>query len=259
MAKVRYQSNSGSKKRPTPREPGRMPPKSVSDGINSRTTFFEFLKPIASAIQETLGPLCETVIHDFSDPEHSIIWIQGNVTGRTVGGTLSEIGLATLRAGNSASDKINYVRNARDNRVLKSTTVLLRDPSGNAFGCLCINLDVTDILAGTRALKGLSDLGDGLREVRFSDQIGEVLTEMISAAEKEIGHPVSVMQREDREAFIRLLEARGAFTIRRSVPTVASFLGISRAALYKNLDNIRNGRKNSTLSESGAFNDRRAR
>lgn len=250
MGKVSQQSALSPKLRPTPREPGRTPPTGGSETFTSRTTFFEFLKPIASAIQETLGPLCETVIHDFADPEHSIIWIQGNVTGRTVGGTLSEIGLEMLRAGNSASNKINYVRNARDNRVIKSTTVLLRDSNGKAFGYLCINLDVTDILAGTRALKGLSDLGDGLREVRFSDQIGEVLTEMIRAAEKEIGRPVSVMKREDREAFIRLLEARGAFTIRRSVPAVASFLGMSRASLYKNLDNIRNGRKNSALSES---------
>jgi predicted transcriptional regulator YheO len=84
---------------------------------------------------------------------------------------------------------------------------------------------------------------DELREIRFSDQISEVLVEMIRAAESEIGRPAKTMKRKDRGVFIRLLEARGAFAIRRSVPTLAAYLGVSRATLYKYLDGSRDGKR----------------
>lgn len=203
--------------------------------------FFEFVKPLAAAIQQTFGPKCEVVLHDFKDPAHSIIWIQGDVTRRRVGGSVSEIGLEMIRGGDSEPDRTNYVRNNRDGRIVKATTVLLRDPRGKVFGCLCINLDVTDLLAGRDALDAF--LGQhGLREMRFSDQISEVLVGMIGAAAKEIGRPPSIMTRDERRRFVRSLESKGAFAIQRSVPTAADHLRVSRTTIYKYLIEIRNGR-----------------
>jgi len=205
-----------------------------------RMMFFEFAKPLAAGIQQTFGPKCEVVLHDFKDPAHSIIWIQGNVTRRRVGGSVSEIGLEMIRGGDSEPDKINYVRNDRDGRIVKATTVLLRDPRGKVFGCLCINLDVTEFLAGRDALDAF--LGQhGLREMRFSDQISEVLIDMIGATAKEIGRPPSIMTRDERRRFVRSLESKGAFTIQRSVPTAASYLRVSRTTIYKYLVEMRNG------------------
>lgn len=200
---------------------------------------FRFLQPIASAIQKTLGPNTEVVLHDFADLDHSIIWIQGNVTGRKVGGSLSEIGLEMLRGGNDEPDRVGYVRNTKDGKVIKATTVLLRDANRRVVGCLCINIDVTAILDGREALGTFISPLDDVRNVHFSNQVTDVLWDMIQAVQRQIGRPPQSMNRELRHRFVAALEARGAFAIQRSVPTVAEYLGVSRPTIYEYLEAIR--------------------
>lgn len=202
--------------------------------------FFEFLRPIASGLQKTLGPRCEVVLHDFTDPAHSIIWIQGNVTGRRVGGSVSEIGLEMIRGGDDQPDKIALVKNTRNGKIINDTTILLRDSRGRVFGCFCINLDVTDLISTWESLGRLVGRTNEVREIPFSDQISDVLRSMIKATEEEIG--VLPSTREEQRRFIQGLEAKGGFSVQRSVPTVASYLGVSRPTVYKYLQAIRNSR-----------------
>jgi len=209
-------------------------------GKSVRVAYFQFLAPIASAIQQAFGPTCEVVLHDFEDPEHSIVWIKGNVTGRRVGGGVSEIGLKMIQEGDSASNRIAIVRNSRDGKIIKDTTILLRDQEGRVFGCMCINVDVTDLLVGLNGLSSLVGKDSEIPEIPFSDQIGEVLSGMIRDAEREIGPVSSTMGRQENRRFIECLEKRGAFTVKRSVSTVAKYLRASRATVYNYLKEIRN-------------------
>lgn len=195
---------------------------------------FELLKPIGAAIQQTFGVKCEVVLHDFRKIPRSIVWIQGNVTNRRIGGSLSQIGLRMVSGNDNEPDKIAYVRNSRDGKLIKSTTVLVRDSKGKVFGCLCINLDITDLIAGRDGLDTFLGL-ENLEEVRFSNRVGDVLADMVSSIEKEIGRPASVMTRAERLRFIQGLHAKGGFAIRRSVPSVARYLGLSRATIYNHL------------------------
>mgnify|MGYP000379472997 FL=1 len=41
--------------------------------------------PVADMIAATFGPCCEAAIHDFSQPETSVVHVAGQVTGRKVG------------------------------------------------------------------------------------------------------------------------------------------------------------------------------
>lgn len=38
--------------------------------------------PVADMIAATFGPCCEAAIHDFSQPETSVVHVAGQVTGR---------------------------------------------------------------------------------------------------------------------------------------------------------------------------------
>lgn len=53
--------------------------------------------PLVDCIADLFGSYCEVVLHDLSDPEHSIIKIRiGHVTGRKVCDSDSEGGFAAI-------------------------------------------------------------------------------------------------------------------------------------------------------------------
>ena len=68
----------------------------------------ESLKTVVDGIAGTFGPRCEVVLHDLSTLDHSIIKIaNGHVTGRTIGGSITDQGLRQLRS----DDKNNLMLN----------------------------------------------------------------------------------------------------------------------------------------------------
>ncbi|GAI72014.1 unnamed protein product [marine sediment metagenome] len=68
---------------------------------------FNNLKMIAEAIGKTFGKNCEVVIHDYSNPNHSIIKIvNGYITGRKVGDSLTDLALADWGKGNLGENNI---------------------------------------------------------------------------------------------------------------------------------------------------------
>src|SRR4051794_22648678 len=83
------------------------------------------LAPVLRGIVETFGRHCEAVLHDFRDPEHSIVAIAGDVTHRHVGGSVTQIGLSLIAQGNAAEDAINYITRTASGRIVKSSTILL--------------------------------------------------------------------------------------------------------------------------------------
>ena len=76
---------------------------------SKRDFLIESLKIVVDAIARTFGPRCEVVLHDLRDLDRSIIKIEnGHVTGRSVGGAITDKGLRDLRSGCKDSLFINY-------------------------------------------------------------------------------------------------------------------------------------------------------
>ena len=62
------------------------------------------------------------------------------------------------------------------------------------------------------------------------------LERMIAAVESELGSPLAHLSREGKQQAVRLLEARGAFQLRKAVEDVADVLGVSRFTVYNYLN-----------------------
>jgi predicted transcriptional regulator YheO len=201
------------------------------------------VRPLVDAIASTFGQRCEVVLHDFRQPDASIVAIAGDVTDRHIGGSVSEIGLAIMAAGDDAEPQYNYVTRAPNGRVLKSTTVPLRDPAGRVFGMLCINVDITELRMLSNVLGEL--IGTTAEEppepVTFVDDVGQLLDQVIQEAEIAVGRPIDRFDKHNRLSILRTLESRGVFSLQRSVPQVAEYLGISRATVYGYLRQLREG------------------
>ena len=205
--------------------------------MDSRAIIFAQLKSLARVIQEAVGQNCEVLIHDFTDLEHSIVCIEGNVTGRTVGGSITDLGLAKIRAGETTENLYNYTTYTDDGRTLRSCSAFLCDEHGNAFGALCINVDITPFLAFQHILQDYCkrEEADNVNE-SFVDDIGEMLKAMFEEAVFEIGRPPSHMSKQEKVELVTMLDSKGAFQVKKAVSFVAGRLGVSRYTIYNYLN-----------------------
>ena len=65
--------------------------------------------------------------------------------------------------------------------------------------------------------------------------LSDGLSRLIEDVEGELGGPLSVLPRAEKQQAVRLLEERGAFEMRRSAETVAEALGVTRFTVYNYL------------------------
>lgn len=190
---------------------------------------------VADGIVATFGEqLGEVVIHDFRTPEHSIVYIKGQVTNRTIGGSMSQIGLAMMAEGDEAQDRSNYITRTSDGKIIKSTSVAIRDREGHVFGLFCLNIDITGLTAMEQTLRTFlaGDEMKVLTNIHFSNNLAEVAQALLTEVIQERGMHGPPSEVAQRLEFVRALDRRGFFGIRYSVPLLSDYLGVSRASIY---------------------------
>ncbi len=64
------------------------------------------------------------------------------------------------------------------------------------------------------------------------------LERMIDSVERELGAKLANLSRTSKQRAIRLLDERGAFTLRRAVEDVADSMGVSRITVYNYLNSL---------------------
>jgi hypothetical protein len=79
--------------------------------------------------------------------------------------------------------------------------------------------------------------GEAVGGFRLPDLQG-ALARLISQVERELGGSLGDLSREGKQRAVRLLEERGAFTLRRSIEDVADAMGVSRITVYNYLSAI---------------------
>ncbi|MET7285508.1 helix-turn-helix domain-containing protein [Streptomyces sp. NPDC005573] len=67
-------------------------------------------------------------------------------------------------------------------------------------------------------------------------QLADSLDHILAALERGQGRPLADLDRRAKQEVVRSLEARGAFTVRHGVETVAAALGVSRFTVYNYLN-----------------------
>jgi predicted transcriptional regulator YheO len=223
----------------------------ISERGQSIDEYIDLLRPIVEGIAATFGSRCEAVLHDYRNPEHSIVAVAGDVTHRHIGGSVTQMGLALLAQGDAAQHQYNYMARTPDGRVLKSSTIVLRNPGGQVIGALCINVDVTDLRLMAHTLGELAGVAETPKAVTFVDDVTDVIRAVVDEEEISLGRPIDRMNKADRLAVFRRLEERGVFALQRSVALVADHLRISRATAYNYLEEMRSEREAAVAAETG--------
>lgn len=115
------------------------------------TTLISQLEQIAEGLSKTFSPFCEVVLHDLRDPQHAILAIHNNLSGRAPGDPATELGLARIADPDYPQVIANYQNQFADGRQVKSTSIGIKDARGQYVAALCLNVDLTLF----RGLQGL--------------------------------------------------------------------------------------------------------
>ena len=211
----------------------------------------DILIQIAHGLAEHFGPQCEIAIHDVTrDLSNTIVHIEnGQISGRAEGDTASNVVLEALHTPpEELKDQIGYLTRTADGKTLKSTTIYIRDKSGNLRYIFSVNYDIASLKAVDELIRGLittrpvtaqSDKAEQKEQEsvpRIPHTVTELLDSLIEQALAEVGKPVVMMTKEDKIKVVRYLNDAGAFLITKSGDRIASMLGISKFTLYRYME-----------------------
>jgi predicted transcriptional regulator YheO len=198
-----------------------------------RDILFDQLKQIAQGLGETFAPFCEVVLHDLTDPTNAIVAIHNNLSGRKIGQPATELGLARIADPNYAQIISNYANSFADGRQAKSTSVGIRDGSGEYVAALCLNVDLT-LFQGLQSAIGQFvsvDARNSPRESLNPAGADGIRARIDQFAAQRATTP-RALSAEDRRTLLRELKQSGCMEVRRSSEIIAARLGISRATVY---------------------------
>lgn len=197
--------------------------------------------PVARGVAETFGSNCEVVLHDFSDLEKSIVAIfNGHVTGRTEETKMAESIMEKINKREEGKDVYNYTGKSTLGRELKSTTTFIRDFENKIIGCMCINLDITDLISARNMLGELCKVDEAeVQMIGQVNKINDVLYDIVENAIHKYGRPVIYLTKDEKVQIVKDLESRDVFLVKGAVDYVANALQVSRYTIYNYLDGIR--------------------
>lgn len=225
-------------------------------GLAARRTL-DALISVVPDLARALGPDHEVVVHDLSLIPNSIVAIGGAITGRRVGGPITDLLLRALRQGQTDS-VFRYQARTTDGRTLNSSTVFIKDLDGNPVGCLCVNRNITELLgmhalceqlASAAEVAEVAEVDSGPSAAAATDQpveqetfaltVEEMALSLVDQTIQNVGVEVDLMQKRHKVQVIRNLEAGGLFLLRDGVDLTARMLGISRESVYNYLKEAR--------------------
>ena len=195
----------------------------------------EMLKQIAAGIAAQFGSNCEVVVHDVSgkNMEHSIVHIEnGHVSGRKVGDGGSHVVVEQMiQQDAQPEDYLGYLTKSPNGKVLKSSTMYIRNSRGKVVALLSINFDISALSMVDSAVRDLIMPRDQTQtEPEKIVNVNDLLEELIQQSVALVGRP------EDKVRAVQFLDQNGAFVVTKSGDKIAKYFGSSKYTLYSYID-----------------------
>lgn len=202
----------------------------------------DILKQIAKGVATQFGTDCEVVVHSLQDNdiESSIVAIEnGHVTNRKLYDGPSRAVLEAISEKGVHEDHLAYLTKTREGKVLKSSTIVIRDEKSRPTHVLSINYDITALSvaqSGINALLNTQKPEDNSEPQAIVQSVNELLDELIEKAMQISNKPVAYMTKDEKVRAVQFLNQQGAFLITKSGDKVSKHFGISKYTLYSYID-----------------------
>jgi predicted transcriptional regulator YheO len=191
------------------------------------------LKQVAHGVGATFAPFCEVVLHDLLDPKHAVLAVHNNLSGRQIGSAATELGLARILDPDYPQVLPNYANQFADGRPVKSTSIGIKDADGQYIAALCLNLDLSLFKGLQSAMSQFVAVDtDAVHGESLDPANAEAIRQRIDRYAARLLKTPRTLKVEERRALLKALKADGLLEVRRSMETVAAYLGVSRASVY---------------------------
>lgn len=213
----------------------------------------------ADVLARMQGPSTEIVLHDLTNPAHSVVYVvNGDITDRKVGQGVHHLVPEMLTSHEGKPIGPWWFRYRT--KLIRATTELIYDKAGEIIGALCVNEDVTDeerlFLSLEGRLPGLTmtDLkADGdtaglikpetsVKDAELSgkpDSVRKTVFRLISETAAQKAYAEAKTNRDVRRRLVRDLKERDVFLLKGSIEELARLLGLSKVTIYSDLDALR--------------------
>jgi len=192
------------------------------------------LQQIADGLGQTLAPFCEVVLHDLLDPEHTLLAIHNNLSGRTAGAPATEVGRARINDPDYSQILANYPNTFPDGRPAKSTSIGVKDSQGQYVAALCLNVDLSVFRSLNAMLTQFSSVDHAASVRETLEPAGaDAIRSRIDQFAARLSTTPRALKAEERKALMRELKDAGLDQVRRAMDIVAAHLNVSRATVYK--------------------------
>lgn len=191
---------------------------------------------------EVLGPGCEIIIHDVTDPEHSLVAICNGVSGRELGNPITDLARDLIqRSAHTHADYLaNYTGRSKTGQFLSSTYYIKNE--GRLIGLLCINKDMSAMQALNSSFRSILDqfnLSAPL-ESEYSETLDNPIVEMLHNRIADIvsqdGISPNRMSLKEKVRIVHRMNEEGILMMKGAVPEIAAQLGVSVPTVYRYLN-----------------------
>lgn len=196
--------------------------------------FFEHWKlyePLIKSIVELFHPFVEAAVHDVK--EGKVVAIYHNLSRRKIGDP-SPLKELKVEIKDFPDFFTPYYKKNWDGRMLKCTSITMRDKKGEAIGLICINADVSvfqdsyKLLGALLKIKGDADNPIEIFGSDYESMIENIIQEFLD--EKHLS--LNYLKREQKKELVQKLYQKGLFNFKNAVPFIAKKLNSSRASIY---------------------------
>ena len=208
----------------------------------------EIYFPLVDFWGEVCGPAYEILIHDISEPDHSVVKIVNNhISHREVGSPLTDLALNLIETKEYETKNYvaNYLGKTKEGRHLVASTFFIKE-EGNLIGLLCVNHDThaiqdifddLEVFIENHALYPKPDKAK--YQENFDDNINNHMFEIVDREINDSSISPDRMKASEKKAIINKLNDYGVFSVRGMVPYVSKKLCTSEPTIYRYLREIK--------------------
>lgn len=190
---------------------------------------------VVDGLAALIGPHCEIVLHSLECLNCSAIKIaNGENTGRQVGSPITDMALRQLRETADVTDNFQaYFSRSKADKLMKSTTIAIRNGQSKVIGLLCININLDapfhQIL---QSYMPKNEEPQPISMVNFATDVDELVDKTVEYTIEEINLDKSVSNNAKNRQIVMVLYDKGIFDIKDAINRVAERLNISKHSVY---------------------------